>query len=74
MLHADTTIELAKGQYLQIGFVMCFTDPRVQITTHVRKGAERKHEVDSAVSFDATHLEAVIAALEKVRDALPRKA
>lgn len=71
MVHAATTIQLAEGSYLQIGFLMCFSDPTITIS-HVRKNTGERPEIEGAVSFAPAYLDVAIAALQKVRDALPK--
>jgi hypothetical protein len=72
MVHSATTIELAEGRYLQIGYVMCFTEPSVTMT-RVEKKAGQPLRVEGELSFDPAHVDAVIAALQRVREALPKK-
>jgi hypothetical protein len=70
MVHATTGIQVGETTWLQVGYTMCFTEPTV--TMHrVRKAPEHSMETEATLSFDAAHLDAVIAALQKVRDALP---
>jgi hypothetical protein len=70
MVHAATGIQVGEKTWLQVGFVMCFTEPTV--TMHrVRKTPEHPFETEQTLSFDPAHIDAVIAALQKVRDAIP---
>ena len=72
MLHAATEIHLADTSWLQIGFVMCFTEPNVTIH-RVEKTPGRPFENKESPSFDAAQIDAVIGALQKVREALASK-
>ena len=71
MLHAATEIHLGGTSWLGIGFVMCFTEPNVTIH-RVEKAPGRPLETQGSLTFDAAQIDAVIGALEKIRDALDR--